>query len=204
MTSGNSDIWYPDSVEWSQLDGWQLVTAPTNFSSLQCPSLVNFDVTPYPIILAPLQYLQGTHWNCIFKFCVFPVRPQIFPVPIYMICDYYIHKTNLADLSSFRKKWQFSRQLKNIFYLSNQGNYNLSKPNSCFWGKFPNSLCFPWQGIFLGNFPSFSCAVDTLLYFKLGSTFLGMVTTGLGSRFTFGTSFTWQYIRSKRNGINSS
>ena len=33
--------------------------------------------------------------------CVFPVQPQIFPVPIYIICDYYIHKTDLADLSSF-------------------------------------------------------------------------------------------------------
>ena len=32
--------------------------------------------------------------------CLFPVRQQIFPVPIYMICDYFIDKTELADLSS--------------------------------------------------------------------------------------------------------
>ena len=29
--------------------------------------------------------------------CVFPVPRQIFPVTIYVICDYYIHKTDLAD-----------------------------------------------------------------------------------------------------------
>ena len=43
--------------------------------------------------------IQGTHSNCIFKFpvfpCLFPVRPQIVTAPIYMICDYYIHKTEL-------------------------------------------------------------------------------------------------------------
>ena len=36
--------------------------------------------------------------------CVFPVRPQIFPVPIYIMCEYYIHRTDLADLFSFWKK----------------------------------------------------------------------------------------------------
>ena len=35
--------------------------------------------------------------------CVFPVQSQIFPVPILMICDYYIHKIDLADLSSFKR-----------------------------------------------------------------------------------------------------
>ena len=39
--------------------------------------------------------------------CVFPVRPQIFPVPIYMICEYYIHRTDLADLYSLLKKMDF-------------------------------------------------------------------------------------------------
>ena len=36
--------------------------------------------------------------------CFFPVQQQTFPVPIYIISDHYIHKTDLADLSSFRKK----------------------------------------------------------------------------------------------------
>ena len=39
--------------------------------------------------------------------CVFPVQLQIFPVPIYIMCDYYIHKTDLADLSSFWEKMDF-------------------------------------------------------------------------------------------------
>ena len=37
----------------------------------------------------------------------FPVRRQIFPVQIYMVCDYYIHISFLADLSSFKKKLGF-------------------------------------------------------------------------------------------------
>ena len=40
--------------------------------------------------------------------CVFPVKPQIFPVPISVTCDYYIHKTDLPDLSSFGKKMEIS------------------------------------------------------------------------------------------------
>ena len=36
---------------------------------------------------------------CIFPVFV-PLPPQIVPVPIYMICDYYIHKTDLADIST--------------------------------------------------------------------------------------------------------
>ena len=43
-----------------------------------------------------IMIVQVTHSNCILKFlcfpCLFPVLLQIFPVPIYMICDYYIHK----------------------------------------------------------------------------------------------------------------
>ena len=45
--------------------------------------------------------IQGAHLNCIFKFPVFPVTSQIFPMSIYQICDYYIQKTDLADISSF-------------------------------------------------------------------------------------------------------
>ena len=39
---------------------------------------------------------------------------QIFPVQIYVICDYYIHKTDLADLFSFG---HFHGKYRNIFYL---------------------------------------------------------------------------------------
>ena len=54
--------------------------------------------------------------------CVFPVQPRIFPVPIYIICEYYKHRTDLADLSSFWEK---------------NGNF-LGK-----YRRIPNSLCFP-------------------------------------------------------------
>ena len=69
---------------------------------------------------------QGTHSNCIFKFpvfslcfpCVFPVQWQIFPVPIYIICDYYIVETDLADLSNFWGKNGNTRgKYRSILYL---------------------------------------------------------------------------------------
>ena len=34
-------------------------------------------------------------------------------MPIYVICDYNIHKTDLADLSNFKEIWEFSRQISN-------------------------------------------------------------------------------------------
>ena len=50
--------------------------------------------------------------------CLFPVQHQIFPVPIYVICDYYMHKTDLADLSSLKQKLDFFLdKYRNIFYL---------------------------------------------------------------------------------------
>ena len=46
--------------------------------------------------------------------CVSPVRSKNFPVPTYLICDYYIHKTDLADLSSCKRKFlKFSRKISN-------------------------------------------------------------------------------------------
>ena len=57
--------------------------------------------------------LQSTHPNFIFNFPVFspffflPVGLQIFPVLIYVICDYYIHKTDLADFLSSKINWKF-------------------------------------------------------------------------------------------------
>ena len=53
---------------------------------------------------------------CVFP-VFFPVRLQIFCVPIYIICEYYIHRTDLADLSSFWKKMDFFRgNYRNILY----------------------------------------------------------------------------------------
>ena len=50
--------------------------------------------------------------------CVFPVQSQIFPVPIYIICDYYIDVTDLADLSNFwEKNGNFRGKYRSILYL---------------------------------------------------------------------------------------
>ena len=100
----------------------------------------------------------------------FHVRPHIFHVPIYAICDYYIHKTDLVenlfvdlvDLSSFKKNRNFSRQYQIIFYFENQGIYNLGKPNSLCFGKISKFPVFSLTGNFLGHFPCFPCAVGTL------------------------------------------
>ena len=95
------------------------------------------------------QLAQGTHSNCIFKFPVFslfsPCPTQIFPVPIYVICDYYRHKTDLAD---FKKK--NSRQISKYLLPLESGKLQLGK------NKFPVF----WQNYFFGHFP---CAVGTLL-----------------------------------------
>ena len=96
---------------------------------------------------------------------VFPVRWQIFPVPIYVICDYYIHKTELADLSSLKKnKFEdFGGKFRNIFYLWNQEIYNLSNPNCLCFGKISSFPVFSLTGNLFGHFPCFPCAVGTLL-----------------------------------------
>ena len=54
--------------------------------------------------------------------CFFPVQPQIYLVPIYIICDYYIHKTDLADLSSFKQNWEFSQQILKYLLPLESGN----------------------------------------------------------------------------------
>ena len=72
--------------------------------------------------------------------CVFPVFSlslQIFPVLIHVICDYYIHKTDLADLSSLKKNWEFSRQTSKYLSPLESGNLQLEQT------KFPVfPLCF--------------------------------------------------------------
>ena len=86
---------------------------------------------------------------------VFPVWLQFFPVPNYIICEYYIHRTDLADLSSFWKKMDFfatwANKIPCVFPVFKQNS--LCFP--CVLTTFPNSLCFPWQGYFLAIFPVF-------------------------------------------------
>ena len=95
--------------------------------------------------------------------CVFPVRLQMFPVQIYVICNYYIHKTDLADSSSFKKNWEiFAANMETPFTFKNQGIYNLSKPNSLCFGKISKFPAFSPTGIFLLPFSCLLCAVGDL------------------------------------------
>ena len=99
--------------------------------------------------------------------CVFPVRLQIFPVPIYIICECYIHRTDLADLSSFWKKIDFFlRQLSQYPLLLESEHLQLELIKfpvfslcldkiPCVLTNFPNSL-FTLTGIFFGPFSLFS------------------------------------------------
>ena len=125
--------------------------------------------------------------------CVFPVQSQFFPVPISIICDYYIHKTDLAYLSSFwEKNGNCHGKYRNILYLWHQGIYNLRKQNSlsvCF-GKISKFPVFSLTGIFFGHFPCFPCfpcAVGTLLFVCLfvkdGSLISSQLTSALSRLF---------------------
>ena len=96
---------------------------------------------------------QGTPSNCILKFLVFPVRRQIFPVSIYVICDYYIYKTNLADLSSF----EILREIfaANIEISFTWGHLQLEQTKfPKFWQNFQIPV-FSLTENFGGNFPVF-------------------------------------------------
>ena len=65
----------------------------------------------------------------------------------------------------------FCGKYRNIFYLRNQGIYNLSNPNflcfPCVLAKFPNSLCFSWQGIFITILPVFPVQWVPWLYKRM-------------------------------------
>ena len=57
-----------------------------------------------------LYFTQGTHSNSLFS-----LSDRKFSVPDYVMCDHYIHKTDLADLSRFQTKLLIFAA--NIFYL---------------------------------------------------------------------------------------
>ena len=79
----------------------------------------------------------------------FPVQPQIFPVPIYIICNYYIHKTMLADLFSFWKKEKiFAENIAISFPFRIREFYNLMPTKfpvfPVFWQNFQIPCVFFW------------------------------------------------------------
>ena len=88
---------------------------------------------------------QGLLSNCIFKFPVFPCPNANFPCAI--ICDYYIHKTDWADLSHFWKKWDFLQQILQYPFTLESGNLQLEQT------KF---AVFSLTGILFGHFPCFT------------------------------------------------
>ena len=127
-------------------------------------------------------FISGDPLKLYFQIpCVFPARPQIFPVSIYIICEYYIHRTDLADLSSFRKKNVvfFLRQLSQYPLLLESEHLQLEltkypvfpvfrQHSPCFHNisKFP---VFSMREFFLAIFSCFPCAVGTLSYAKLSN-----------------------------------
>ena len=60
---------------------------------------------------------RGAGYPLKFHFQIPPFSPfdHKFAVPIYVICDYYIHKTDLADSSTFKKKKKKKFQIPCVF-----------------------------------------------------------------------------------------
>ena len=98
--------------------------------------------------------------------CVFPIWPHIFPVPIYVICDYYIHKTALS--SSSKKIEIFAANIETSFTSRNREittwAYHIPCVFPVFWQNFQIPCVFPDRDFFLtfSCFPCFLCGVGTL------------------------------------------
>ena len=105
--------------------------------------------------------------------CFFLVQPQIIPVPIYMICNYYIHKTDLADLSSFWKKnLQFSRQIWQYPIPLESVDLQLQQTKfPVFWQNFQIHCVFP-DGIIFAIFPVFPVQWVPCIYYLTLDTYL--------------------------------
>ena len=58
-------------------------------------------------------YFSGYPLKLYFQIhCVFPVQLQIFPVPIYIICDYYIIKLSWQMYPASEKKKSFTFRIR--------------------------------------------------------------------------------------------
>ena len=77
-------------------------------------------------------------------------------MPINVICDYYIHKNNLADLSRFLKKWKFLRQISKYFSPLESGNLQLEQTKfHVFWQNFQIPCVFPYRDFVVAILPVF-------------------------------------------------
>ena len=87
--------------------------------------------------------------SCVFP-VFFPVRLQTFPVPINIICDYYIHKTDFADLSSFWKKMDFfATNTQSLLLLESEHLLLELTKFLVFWQNFQIPWVFPDRDVFL-------------------------------------------------------
>ena len=93
------------------------------------------------------------HFKPIFKFPVFflyfPVRLEVFLVPIPENCDSIICETALQKIENLAENYC------NILYLYNQENYNLSKQNSLCFGKISKFPVFSLTDFFFTIYPDF-------------------------------------------------
>ena len=150
------------SATWCYMANASMWCLPT---IVQKEWFVGFHYTGYPLIW----YFQIP--------CVFPVQSQIFPVPIHIICEYNIHKTDLAELyiiQLLEKKWFFLRQLSQYPLLLESEHLQLELTKfpvfslcldkiPCVLTKFSKFPVFGLTGIFCCcHFPCFPCALGTL------------------------------------------
>ena len=121
---------------------------------------------PRPTVLSretsPGSSYQGTHANCISKFPVFSLLDCKFFLCQFTLFVTITYTKLIYPASIFFR--HFRGKYRNMFYLKNQGIYNLSKPNSLCFGKKSKFPVFSLTGNFFGHFPFFPCAVGTLSY----------------------------------------
>ena len=91
---------------------------------------------------------QGTHSNSMCFPSFFLVLSQISPVPIYFICDLYLRKTDLADLSSFKQNLEiFAANIEIYFTFTirelEQTKFPVFCPNFQIPCVFPDRHFFP-------------------------------------------------------------
>ena len=86
-----------------------------------------------------LRTITGYPLELHFKIpCVFPVWPQIFPVPIYMICDYYIYAKLTSEI------FKYSLQIPKYLLLLESGNLRVEQTKfPVFWPNFQIPCVFP-------------------------------------------------------------
>ena len=90
--------------------------------------------------------LSGYPLRLHFQIPVFPAWLQISPVPIYVICDYYINKTDLADLSGLKICWEIFAANFEISFTFRIMEFTtwVNKIPLCFGKKFQIPCVFPF------------------------------------------------------------